>query len=218
MSILGNDLLAQYYAQNQGILPPEYQQVEYLESSGTQRIDTVFKATEKTKVIIDFQMDSLGKWVFGSRNEANPIDRFCMFVFYEGDIYPIIGIALPRISVSFSTGVRHVVEMSLYGGVVFDGNIVYEYTQTEKQHNFTSTYPLSLLTMRNGASSYNAYMSGRIYSFTAVENSLYVCNFIPCVRISDNKPGMYDLCKSICPLTGNSFYINAGTGEFVIPT
>ena len=46
---------------------------------------------------------------------------------------------------------------------------------------------------------------------------MYVCKFVPCIRKSDNKPGLYDLCGSICPLTGNSFYINAGTGEFVTP-
>lgn len=219
MSVLGNNLLAQYYAQFGGILPPEYQQVEYLESSGTQRIDLVFKATEKTKVTVDLQT-SLGywNWVFGSRNDANPIDRFCLYAYNNGDILPMIGIAQPRISVSFSGGVRHVIEMSLYGGIVFDGNIVYEYTQEEKQHNFISTYPLSLFALRIGESSYNtSYMHGRIYGFTAVENSLYVCKPIPCVRKSDGKPGLYDLCKSICPLTGTPFYINSGTGEFTTP-
>ena len=43
-------------------------------------------------------------------------------------------------------------------------------------------------------------------------------NFIHCIRKSDSKPGLYDLCKSICPLTGTPFYINAGTGEFVTPS
>lgn len=40
-------------------------------------------------------------------------------------------------------------------------------------------------------------------------------NFKAALRLSDNKPGMYDLCESICPLTGTPFYVNAGTGEFL---
>lgn len=40
-------------------------------------------------------------------------------------------------------------------------------------------------------------------------------NYVPMLRKSDNKPGLYDLAGSICPLTGTPFYINAGTGEFL---
>jgi hypothetical protein len=40
MSVLGNNLLAQYYAQNQRRLPAGYREVEYLEATGTQYIDT----------------------------------------------------------------------------------------------------------------------------------------------------------------------------------
>ena len=47
MSTLGNNLMAQYYAQNQG-LPFGYEAVEYLESTGTQYIDTVFVPNQDT--------------------------------------------------------------------------------------------------------------------------------------------------------------------------
>ena len=39
-------------------------------------------------------------------------------------------------------------------------------------------------------------------------------DFVPCIRISDNKPGMYDLCGSISNLTNTPFYISANTNEF----
>lgn len=41
-------------------------------------------------------------------------------------------------------------------------------------------------------------------------------SLVPCVRENDDKPGMYDLAESICPLTNTPFYINAGSGEFTI--
>ena len=85
MTTLGNNLLAQYYAQSGGILPSEYRQVEYLQATGTQRIDTVFKATEKTKVIIDFKINYflISPWIFGSRNgsSSEATDQFSLFVY-----------------------------------------------------------------------------------------------------------------------------------------
>lgn len=218
MSILGNNLLAQYYAQQNMSLPKEYMAVEYISSNSNQRIDTQFRATERTKAVVDLKMNVLGTWVFGSRNNDTATlatDSFCLFPYSNGNIFAPIGRGFPTIEASFDTK-RHIVEMSLYSGVVLDGILVHEYTQTQKEYTFSSTYPWALFTMRMGQV-YNNYMSGRIYRFYCLENSLRVCDFVPCVRKLDNKPGMYDLCKSICPLTGTPFYINAGTGEFVTP-
>lgn len=47
------------------------------------------------------------------------------------------------------------------------------------------------------------------------ENGTIKAVLVPALRNSDNKPGLYDLCGSICPLTGTPFYVNAGTGEFL---
>ena len=38
-----------------------------------------------------------------------------------------------------------------------------------------------------------------------------VMNLVPCVRKSDSKPGMYDTVSK-------TFYTNAGSGEFIVPT
>jgi len=48
------------------------------------------------------------------------------------------------------------------------------------------------------------------------DGNVLMRHFVPCVRESDGKPGMYDLCGSICPLTDSPFYTNAGTGEFLV--
>lgn len=53
----------------------------------------------------------------------------------------------------------------------------------------------------------------RISSFSIHDNGTVIRDFVPKVR-NDGKPGMYDLCGSICPLTGTPFYINAGLHEF----
>lgn len=57
----------------------------------------------------------------------------------------------------------------------------------------------------------NAHL--RISSLSIQDNGTLIRRFVPKVR-NDGKPGMYDLCGSICPLTGTPFYINAGSHEF----
>ena len=52
---------------------------------------------------------------------------------------------------------------------------------------------------------------GRIYKLSFKSASAGGnANFIPCVRKSDSKPGMYDTVSK-------TFYTNAGTGEFIVP-
>ena len=46
-----------------------------------------------------------------------------------------------------------------------------------------------------------------IYSCKLYDGTAIVRDMIPCIRISDSKPGMYDL-------VGRQFYTNSGTGEF----
>lgn len=54
---------------------------------------------------------------------------------------------------------------------------------------------------------YKAYE--KVYGAKYYLDGVLVRNFIPCIRKSDNKPGMYDLVN-------NQFYVNQGTEEFLI--
>lgn len=51
----------------------------------------------------------------------------------------------------------------------------------------------------------------RIYICKLYDGNAMIGNFVPCVRKSDSKPGMYDTVSK-------TFYTNAGTGEFIVPT
>lgn len=57
----------------------------------------------------------------------------------------------------------------------------------------------------------NQPLHGRISEFTITNNGTTKLHLIPCIRKSDSKPGMYDIVSK-------TFYTNAGTGEFIIPT
>lgn len=50
----------------------------------------------------------------------------------------------------------------------------------------------------------------KVFNFTFAVDDEPQAELIPCVRKSDNKPGMYDTVSK-------TFYTNAGTGEFIVP-
>lgn len=54
-------------------------------------------------------------------------------------------------------------------------------------------------------------IGAKLYSFKIYDNDVLVRDFIPVVRNADGKPGLWDNVT-------RQFYINAGTGEFDVPT
>lgn len=202
-----------------GGLPAGYQQLEYLQSTGTQSINTNLSVnTTKHKREIDFMWidNSGGQCLFGAGN-SNDTQWACTG--YRGgyDLYFFIGSTAGTSTIAnrcnISQNVRYnlIIEYNTqYHSLIrtFNGNAV----TTSFSGNITSS-PLSLFSSNNGGTVALGY-KGRIYSAKLTNNDVLVRDFIPALRISDSKPGLYDLCGSICPLTNTPFYINAGTGEF----
>lgn len=71
----------------------------------------------------------------------------------------------------------------------------------------TPNLSLIVFGLRNGASIDGRKFIGRIYEFNISENATAVRDFVPCIRNSDNKPGLYDRANNV-------FYTNQGSGEF----
>ena len=74
--------------------------------------------------------------------------------------------------------------------------------------NFSKTYNSITLFDGNfklfGEDIYRGYWQMRCYSFKIYDNDILVRDYIPCVRKSDNKPGLYDKVSK-------TFFTNAGT-------
>ena len=92
----------------------------------------------------------------------------------------------------------------------------YNYITQNWQENISTTCP----NVPYNAYLYAANVSGavtlpvqnlKLYSVIFTDGSLMVRDFVPVIRKSDNKPGMYDRVTK-------QFFTNAGTGEFTIPT
>lgn len=174
---------------NKSILPSEYKEVEYLESEGTCliMIPFAFHVGDVLSADIVYQLID------------NVNNRWA-----AGELKP----RTSSISVQLEFGYYYT-HWSSNGYMTvetLDGSGI-----TAKMHVYGS------LAECINAGSQNYYVFGRgdyaypcriWYHWIAV-NGTKAFNLVPCYRKSDNKPGMYDIIN-------DTFYTNAGTGEFVL--
>ena len=180
-------------------LPSGYKQLEYIQSTGTQHLDTLFKPNNHTRVVIDFRSTfstaNSPKGLLGSRN----ISDIGMFAFlYSNRIDPNYnGVGK---SITVDSLQRHVYDFnqnsfSVDGDVVsFDAGI------------FSPGYNLLLLSVQNYGTIDNRKAEGYLYSCQIYDNGTLVRDFVPCKNAS-GAVGLYDIVEG-------QFYANAGTGAF----
>ena len=188
---------------NASLLPSEFQEVEYIESTGTQYIDTGVIPTINTSMDIELAITT---------NDVN----------WSGSVldasrgwFAVGGYNLNSLVAVFSVGSR-------------EGILDYPFdTNFHKFFISNGLQKIDNITSNNTISNYNGtmpsiYLLGEHYTWVAnpplvghqkikysklFDNNLLVKNFIPCKRKSDNKPGLYDLVEG-------KFYTNQGTGDF----
>ena len=176
-----------------------YTPIEYIESTGTQYINTGYKPNQNVGIEIDFTMLSMsGNYVspFGAgsantnRFSANNYSGFTGGEFYTG-----------------STGhaaymEANVREQITYKNKVFSDSKGHTYTTT---NTFTCTESLALFGC--GTSTGAQWLSQtRIYSCKLYDGDTLIRDFIP-VLDENNKACLYEKLS-------HEFYYNKGTGEF----
>lgn len=193
------------------LLPPEYQQVEYLESTGTQYINT--------NIQNNVQFDYYVKLCFTGYTTANDNSNYIFGVWgYDNRRFVAINITSGQLSIGYSTGFSsggnitlntiHEISGNLHSGsqtLHLDG--VQKITMTNSG-NITPVKNILFLAA-NSVNSIVDYSKAKVYRFTLTYNGTAILDFIPCYRKSDSKPGMYDLVT-------DTFFTNAGTGEFSV--
>lgn len=205
-------------------LPNEYQQVEYIESTGTQYIDTDYSLKSNAqRVYIDYEKTdvSASTVMFGSEyspTKTNGSDRTFSLLFY-GTYSSSLYIGSSRQVVFLPTNVDKrykldlVAENQFLSGVHIDVetnqkmSINYEYAIANGD---LSTNNKSLFLFADNFVNDNAmyYSKVKIYNFKLYDDKELVRNLIPCYRTEDNIVGMYDVVE-------DKFYENSGTGEFI---
>ena len=182
-------------------LPAGFTKLAYIQSSGTQYVDTLFNPTQNTKLVLDMAfLGSAGTNVAGVRNNSSDTtNRFGIISFGSTSK---LGAFFRDSSIQAVTldNNRHLCDLSK-DGIVFDGTS-YGGANTG---SFTCTYSLTLFAWNNGADGVTCNLC-KVYSCQIYDNGTLVRDFVPCINAS-GEVGLYDL-------VGKQFYGNAGTGVF----
>ena len=192
----------------QGKLPDIYQQVEYIESTGTQYIDTGI--TPDTTLEFDTTFNTSNNFsqetirygcIFGSRISSAKADvqltTYSEFG-YKGTI---------RWGNNYgdnawlSNNVK--INAKLKNNMYYVDNTEIRSTTIEASNDY-NIYIFAL----NQSGTAIQHGKLKLYTFKLWKNDVLVRDFIPCYRKSDNVIGLYDLVT-------NTFFTNAGTGEFL---
>ena len=160
-----------------------YQEVEYLESTGTQYIDTGISGESKWKITNQYITPSntsqilvgcgtaAGQW-FGQYNEKYAIGTGSIHIFNVNST------TKQNLSIEFTP-------------TKVSSTINDETKNREGSFTNNNYYLFGGLTSSSG----NFYSYTRVYSTKTYQNNETVRNFVPVIRKSDNKPGMLDLAN-----------------------
>lgn len=186
-------------------LPSAYQEVEYLEGNGSQYIDLRYVPIGSETFDIIFESVSFATYtqLFGTRIGAVHTSNTNCWLGLDnsGLLYHRFGTVLIPSNIYLTQGTHHITVDMPNTTTNIDGQNYY-FQGSSISEIYLSLY-LGYLntnyTLPNGGTTrYNEF------SVKNVQDN--VMSLVPCYRISDSKPGMYDL------VTGE-FFVNQGSGD-----
>ena len=180
-------------------LPAGFTKLAYIQSSGTQYINTGFKPNNNTRVVMDLLYtgsESISN-EFGAWNSSNNAS-FISLTTGKNNLYPFYGNTSKQVSADRTA--RHTVDMDK-NAVKMNGTTMITFDPM----SFQCTYPMFLCCFNNVGSNWNM-TSMRIYFCQIYDNGTLFRDFIPCQK-HDGTIGLWDDVNSV-------FYGNAGTGTF----
>lgn len=184
-------------------LPEGYTELEYIESSGTQYIDTGFHPTQSTRIIMDVQMTTLNpdghEWFFGARRTGSAA-AFGFFWNYSAQKFgATYGNKQVDISSAVGKNERIIIDQNR-NQLTFNGQ-----SYTFPVATFQTPVNLPLLA-RNTNGTLAAYISAKVWSAQLFDDGQLIRDYVPC-KNSSGEVGLYDLIDG-------EFYPNAGAGVF----
>lgn len=181
-------------------LPDTYTQLEYIESTGTQYIDTEYIANTSTEVRTKFLLNNKNKFgLYGGQITGK--DTSLRFFADSGSLYIAHGgnrrQQVNNLEINIEYELQHKKSECVINGVQYISSGSNDFQRT------TLT-----ICKCNGFDINGYFLNGRIYYFKIYDSEILVRDFIPCYRNSDNEAGLYDLINNV-------FYTNQGTGKFI---
>lgn len=185
-------------------LPDGYTEVQYIQSSGTQYVDTGVRQNQNSRVVVDFQLvsppaDSYA-WIFEGR-DTGPKNRHSVYATKSnGNWYGGYGSASKNTNIQYDLSARITADFNK--NVLKIGNTSITFAQ-EVFQSLTSTVLFGCSTSGTIAH----YAQAKLFGCQFFDGDTLLRDFIPCVDPAGNV-GLYDL-------VGAKFYGNAGTGVFL---
>lgn len=180
-------------------LPSGYTKLDYIESSGTQYIDTGFIPNQDSAVHIVCQPTVASGWqgIFGARSATNvgefgvdiPAGTTLRSVYGTGNVTTTVSTVATKLDIYKNKNV-----CTINGAVL-----------TNSTETFSSGYPIWIFDKNTAGAKWNP-CSMKLYSCKIYDNGTLVRDFIPCKNASGTL-GLWDNVNSV-------FYANAGTGTF----
>ena len=180
-------------------LPKGYTRLDYIETTGTQYIDTGFVPNQDTRIVCEFMWLG-GTGIYGARNTVST-RNFSMRVI--NDAWQMgYGNGVVTGTIASDNYNWHVADQNK-NSLYIDG----ELAATKDREEFTAPKAVAIGAIRAGSIYYGL---GRYRNCQIYDNDVLVRDYIPC-KTPEGEIGMYDTVNA-------KFYGNAGTGTFVIPT
>lgn len=179
-------------------LPAGYTELEYIESTGTQYINTGFVANQDTRVVMEAEhtVTNAVSWLFGARTATGK--NHYNFLAYQNKYRTDYNTAI----LYYDAAITKMSKVDKNKNVTtFNGTEIL----TNTYATFDCQYPLFLLAM-NTAGTASGFASAKVKIMKIYDNGAIVRNYVPCVDPS-GAIGLYDMVNGI-------FYSNAGTGVF----
>lgn len=185
-------------------LPSGYTQLEYIQSTGTQHINTGFVPSPDTRAVIDAQITAqaaASAAYLGERSGSGGTDKTAYELWsmrtganISSDFFG------NRVSKTMSTiGTRVLIDKNK-ASVTINGSTI-----TNSAAAGTATLPIFLLASNDkGTATWG--IAAKLYSCQLYDNGTLARDFVPCKNAS-GAVGLYDLVNA-------QFYANAGTGTF----
>lgn len=183
-------------------LPSGYTQLAYIQSSGTQYIDTDFKPNQDTRVVmlVEFAPSTSNNFLFGAL--TTNVGRFAFANYSNGSYRVHYYSGYTEVTSSTKYTNKFKLDMNKNVTTFNDG----EYACNATYNSFQCEHSLWLFDFNNVGKSGGA-STAKLYSCQIYDNGTLVRDFVPCNN-SSGTIGLYDLVNS-------KFYTNAGTGTFV---
>jgi hypothetical protein len=199
-----------------GYQPAEYQVLEYIESTGTQYIDTgiIYSDVLNARLRLDAIMLDSSTSVRGIGRSGSYFGGPFVGLRTDGFFGYSAGVGDQKTGVAGSSNERYKYDLNIPAStyVVKDGNNNVLVNVTNITKSTRSETPSCILfgyygNPNTGGGPYKL-RSMKIYSSQFYDNDTLVRDFVPVRRLADNVLGMLDKVNNV-------FYTNAGTGTFI---